>query len=74
MKDETKHIVAKETYFFFKYFLIGLIPFTIIFIIIVCGVFQYYHDIELLFLYGSPFITILIAYISRIYQWVMKWK
>lgn len=86
MTDETKHKVAKELYFFFKWFLIAgalsliLIPFF-------SGFFRDYVN------YGYDYVTrtydffmpipnpiyiplliIFGAYLYRLYKWVMKWK
>ena len=81
MKDKTKHLIAKELYFFFKWFLIVIIP-GIILVILISVLFgtgfvpeEYYpKEFALTLTYGSPIHTALIAYMCRLYKWIMKWK
>lgn len=83
MKDITKHIIAKELFFFFKWMIIGVILSFIIWIIIMILFevikidYDYYDPIKpivLTFFYGNPIICPLIAYCHRLYKWVMKYK
>ena len=80
MTDETKHIVAKEVFFFSKWIVIDIVIAIIIMIIIRVmnnGYYWRYNFLEEVFLpifFSSSFFTILPAYIYRVYKWVMKWK
>lgn len=81
MKDKTKHLIAKELYFFFKCLLMGIIP-SIIILILIFVIFvtdfvsdDYYPKAFMLtLLYGCPIFTTIIAYMCRLYKWIMKWK
>lgn len=83
MKDETKHIIAKEIYRFFKTFLICLV------IGLVFGISAYiylkYFDPDpqpgeiaaiVGFTFGGDSLLAVYAYrlIKAGYKWVMKWK
>lgn len=81
MKDETKHIIAKEVYSFFWHLILGGIPF-LLFIVIEALLWYLFrigipYKIEepignsLLILWGFVLVA---PYIHRIYKWVIKWK
>ena len=94
MTDETKHKVAKELYFFFKWFLIAGLLCLIIAIIVSPGCTEFTNDLrqhgfryvvrvyrfnpQLLQSYVDVKYTLLlilaVAYLYRLYKWVMKWK
>ena len=83
MKDITKHIIAKELFFFFKWMIIGVILSFIIWIIIMILFevikidYDYFDHIDLIvltFFYGNPIICPLIADCHRLYKWVMKYE
>ena len=86
MKDITKHIIAKELFFFFKWMIIGgILSFIILIIWIIIMIlvevikidYDYFDHIELIvvtFFFGNPIIFPLIAYCHRLYKWVMKYK
>ncbi len=80
MKDSTKHLIAREIAYFFKWFIIGLLiasPIWLIMFIssevIELDIVEGYWDV---FAIASFIITCLpiFMYIYRFAQWVLKWK
>lgn len=90
MTDKTKHLLAKEVYFFFKWLLVGCISSYILYLILhAIGFLTSFHFYYVNYKDGFPCeglfsifaalvvilpFTFVFAYLYRIYKWVMKWK
>lgn len=80
MKDSTKHIIAKEIYFFFKWFVRGLGLGVIIGIIAIPLVRHFTGDTNCpwymimgLMMLGTAFYSLIGVYIVRLVRWLVQW-
>lgn len=89
MKNETKHIIAKELFKIIQCFKVGFFLAIIPFVIAICmyyywigeirfGITVKFPDIDsenLFYLSGILFVLPLIFYyLYRLYKWILKWK
>ena len=85
MNDHTKHIIAKEIYFFFKWFVAGIgisiIPLILCFIVATFDTEPDWYEETCDILEGACGLLIILSlltpiwiYIYRFIKWVKKWK
>ena len=74
MKDETKHLIAKELFFIGKWFLIPFVPLTLFAVIAltIMGESGILGEIGSAALVGLGFVGI--GYLYRLIKWIWKWK
>jgi hypothetical protein len=81
MKDEYKHLIAKELYFIGKGFLFGFLVSVISYFLnqhfsshrLSDCVFAFLVKLSTTLFWYSPLITVLILYLYRLYKWVRKY-